>query len=601
MSTICNKQTVAICLFLALWGIVLQTAVVYADVAGTFIFVRGKVWIIDSEGEKSKARKGDVLSEGDTLISEKDGYAQVLMADKGYMAVRPDTEMRIDTFRYRGKADGTEKGIFSLMKGGFRAITGVIGQKNKENYQIKTPVATIGIRGTDHEPMFIPAAPAGRISEGQPGAYDKVNVGEAYIENTAGMVTIGKNEVGFTPDAATVPTRLPAMPAFYMGSPAADAAQEEEGAEEGGENGAEGEETPSESAEDQEAAGTGTDDSEASADDGSAEEGTGAAPEEETAPAGEDTADTTGTAGVEDTFADASFSDPVETTTEDTFEQRITSDDGTVDLTDTSTVETPAYRAVAYAAFDPRRPMPFAVGEGLENLAAEVDINTAGEIVGFNSELPVFDGAYSGGEPDFEEVRFEIGTATLQEHGIDPGTGAMWGRWAGGTISATRRSDGTPVSPLFNPPNVHFIVGPEMTGPVALPVSGTYDYTVTGNTLPTDNLGGVGTLNSAYLQANFTNMTVNAGVDATVSSVHFTADAANMVIERDSTENVWHFDAGNHEMTPLAVTCNSGTSPDGFIMGGFIGKSAEAAGITYSLHTNDTDDTTVSGAVVFKR
>lgn len=576
-----------------------------ADAAGTFIFVRGKVWIVDAAGKRTPAKKGDSVTEGDTIESEKNGYAQVLMGDQGYMAIRPETKMRIDTFRFNGKEDGTEKGVFSLMKGGFRAITGVIGRKNKENYKVKTPVATIGIRGTDHEPLFIPVPGQGETALGPPGAYDKVNMGEACLENDGGMVVIGRNQVGFAPDTDTAPNTLAQMPSFYKSGylPVGTEAEEEAKADTG-EEGASEDEDDAESQEGQDqgedeqaAEEAGSDGTEATEGDTGEAEETGDVQTDSDAGDGETPAD--GGELLDGGFGDETM-DPLAATGEDQIEQEITSEDGNVDLTDPAAVQLDPYRPVAFAAYDPRTPMPLAVSEGREDLTRKMVFDTSGNVVAFETELPI----YGGTLPDpCETVLMEIGSCSVAEAGSDPGTGTLWGRWAGGTIAVTRLSDGTPVTPLFNPGNVHYIAGPETTTPTVLPISGTYTYTAAGNTTPTDNLGGAGTLNSAYFTAHFATMTVDAGVNLTsAGAIDFTADALGIPIKQDLGENVWHFSAGNHQGDhPLTVTTTSGTTPDGILIGGFVGPHGEGAAVAYSLHTNDGNDTTVSGVVAFSR
>ena len=46
--------------------------------------------------------------------------------------------------------NGASRAFFSLLKGGFRSISGLIGKLNHDEYRVSTPVATIGIRGTDY-------------------------------------------------------------------------------------------------------------------------------------------------------------------------------------------------------------------------------------------------------------------------------------------------------------------------------------------------------------------------------------------------------------------------------------------------------------------
>jgi len=141
------------------------------------------------------------------------------MVDGGFIAVRPNTDMGFDTYRYSGKEDGTENAIVSLLQGGFRTITGVIGRTNKQNYLIKTETATIGIRGTDHEPMVILAPALGQVAIAEAGTYDKVNVGVAFIRTDAGSIDIQSNQVGFAPVTKAAPVILPKIPPFYKPTP----------------------------------------------------------------------------------------------------------------------------------------------------------------------------------------------------------------------------------------------------------------------------------------------------------------------------------------------------------------------------------------------
>jgi hypothetical protein len=105
--------------------------------------------------------------------------------------MQPRTEFRIDEYQFAGKADGSERGFFSLLKGGFRSITGIIGRANKDSYGIRTPAATIGIRGTDHETVHLAAA----LPNLPEGSYNKVNTGATVVN----CIPVGVNLVAYAP------------------------------------------------------------------------------------------------------------------------------------------------------------------------------------------------------------------------------------------------------------------------------------------------------------------------------------------------------------------------------------------------------------------
>ncbi len=187
--------------------------------AGQFQFVAGEVKVLNRAGVERVARKGMDVNEGDTVATTAGASAQIRMVDGGFIAVRPDSRLKVETFVFNGKQDGRERSLIMLLKGGFRAITGLIGNLNKQNYLIRTPSATIGIRGTDHEPMFIPEPLPGVAAIGVPGTYDRVNHGAAFIKTDLGIVNINPNQVGFVAGADKVPQLLPKIPEFYKPVP----------------------------------------------------------------------------------------------------------------------------------------------------------------------------------------------------------------------------------------------------------------------------------------------------------------------------------------------------------------------------------------------
>lgn len=196
----------------------------WAAPAGTIQFAAGDVKIRNAAGVVRAAVKGGTVDEGDAVLTGPSASAQLKMTDGGILAVRPETELKLDTYRYSGKEDGNERAVMSLAKGGFRTITGVIGRTNKQNYTVNTPTGTIGIRGTDHEPVVIPVIAGPGKQAIPPGTYDKVNVGQAYIRTPAGEVNIRPNQVGYAAPGQA-PTLLPRVPEFFKATPPVRQAQ----------------------------------------------------------------------------------------------------------------------------------------------------------------------------------------------------------------------------------------------------------------------------------------------------------------------------------------------------------------------------------------
>jgi FecR protein len=111
------------------------------------------VSITHADKTVTQAAKNDALNAGDT-IETKDGRLQLALIDGGKVSLQPNTIYKINKYEFSGKEDGTEYGFTELIKGGLRTISGLIGHKNRERYQLKTAVATIGIRGTEFTVNF---------------------------------------------------------------------------------------------------------------------------------------------------------------------------------------------------------------------------------------------------------------------------------------------------------------------------------------------------------------------------------------------------------------------------------------------------------------
>jgi hypothetical protein len=187
----------------------------FGQTAGVIQFVAGDVQIVQPDGGERAARKGVAVNVGDTLSTAKGAMTQLKMGDGAVVVVVPESRVTVVEFRYAGVEDGTEKVRYRLEQGGFRAVTGAIGRTHKKNYVIETPIAHMGVRGTDHETYYFPAI--GPVSEdgAKPGAYNKVNMGKTFIRTGAGEVEVEPNQVGFVASANDVPAILPTVPGFF--------------------------------------------------------------------------------------------------------------------------------------------------------------------------------------------------------------------------------------------------------------------------------------------------------------------------------------------------------------------------------------------------
>ncbi|MFW8566800.1 FecR family protein [Orrella sp. 11846] len=88
---------------------------------------------------------------------ETGGYSRVQMrfTDGGLVSLMADSVFVVEDYFY--KEGETETAVFGLLKSGLRTVSGAIGKVRHEDYQLKTPVATLGIRGTQYTAVLFPA------------------------------------------------------------------------------------------------------------------------------------------------------------------------------------------------------------------------------------------------------------------------------------------------------------------------------------------------------------------------------------------------------------------------------------------------------------
>jgi FecR protein len=157
---------------------------------------------------------GATLEAGDTIVTAAQSHAQLRFTDDALVALKPDSEFRIEQYNFDGRQDGTEIAVFRLVKGGFRTLTGQIGKISPDHYQLLTTQATIGIRGTHYQVQL--CAPE-QCREGEAavraGMYGGVYEGRIAVANVFGSNEFGADEFFFVPDGEA-PQRFLGPPSF---------------------------------------------------------------------------------------------------------------------------------------------------------------------------------------------------------------------------------------------------------------------------------------------------------------------------------------------------------------------------------------------------
>lgn len=133
------------------------------DSAATAVSVRGMVTATNDAGETRNLRRGDVIYEGDLIETAARARIRMSFTDGGTYVLRDQTTFEIDEYSFSGQEDGTEQASFSLLQGALEALSGLIGRNNNQNFRLDTPLATIGLRGTEFTINVLPPATPGGL------------------------------------------------------------------------------------------------------------------------------------------------------------------------------------------------------------------------------------------------------------------------------------------------------------------------------------------------------------------------------------------------------------------------------------------------------
>jgi hypothetical protein len=134
--------------------------------AGTVVFVSGPVELVAADGSRKPLVAGTAIRAGDQVATGADGYAHVRMVDNGFVAVRPQSRLAIEIYDYDAGNPAASRIKLRLQEGNARTVSGKGGEAAKHNYRFNTPMAAIGLRGTDYTVVSTEGATRVSVSRG---------------------------------------------------------------------------------------------------------------------------------------------------------------------------------------------------------------------------------------------------------------------------------------------------------------------------------------------------------------------------------------------------------------------------------------------------
>ena len=544
-------------------AMILVTGTAAAQEAGTVTFATGTV-TAERQPAMRLSRGDSVLAE-DFVITGEASRAQLLMIDDAKIAIRPNSRVQVSEYVYASTETTTgsavvtsddNSSVLNLVKGGFRTITGAIGKEDPSDYEVRTAVGVLGIRGTDFAVLLCsgdcrtaPGVTPGTVVAD--GLYLMVVDGRIVFSNEIATIELSAGEFAYIPFETRQPTRLDAAPSVFIDDTDFRFGDDLDG-------------------------------------DGIAD------PPDDGSPSGFDAA--LGTRRAPDSSGGNEFDAQDSTDVEDDAGREppaqqirgIDSDGNEIDLTPGSTPD-PQNRTIGFST-GPLGPATTVWSAAAENLPGEYALDANNDVTRFSAAYP----ARTGSEP----ATFDIGSAAGADSGFDPVTVLRWGRWTGGTTSITLGT-GTDASQDLGTQSIHWISSPDWSTAPVLPVSGAASYSLIGSTTPTDNLGNTGVLGAATFDADFTNMRVDSSLVIDINGANWTAAGQGNI--GAAAQLPAHLFNGTYG----AVTIDGVTGGSGVFSGFFSepGPTSDPAfpggvGLTFSLQDMG-GTTTVSGAAAF--
>jgi hypothetical protein len=170
--------------------------------------VRGDVQAQADGGAPAPLAQGQAIAAGTQLLTGENGQAVVRFTDGHLLALKDNSTVRIAAYVYDRQQPSASSMVMELLRGGLRSVTGLLGKANPQAFRLNTPVATIGIRGSD----WMAALQDNSL-------YTGVNSGGIAVNNAANSLLVDAGQYSATlGSSATNLIPLSQLPAGIFGS-----------------------------------------------------------------------------------------------------------------------------------------------------------------------------------------------------------------------------------------------------------------------------------------------------------------------------------------------------------------------------------------------
>ena len=116
------------------------------DSTALLVASRGEVYA-EHDADRRALSRGDGVEEEERIVTGDKSFAVLQFVDGAKVTVRPNSVLDIKEYVYNGGDENAA--TLSLVQGGLRIITGAMAKAEPESFKVETPVALMGVRGTE--------------------------------------------------------------------------------------------------------------------------------------------------------------------------------------------------------------------------------------------------------------------------------------------------------------------------------------------------------------------------------------------------------------------------------------------------------------------
>jgi len=170
---------------------------------GTVTESSGSVIAVNRKVSRDLSKDSPVFL-GDKVVTGEFGFVRLIMIDDAVLDLSCFSIMVIEQYALKA---GNRRSILNLLQGSLKKITGNIGKMADDIYELKTPLASVGVRGTEYALRVFQNKGCGGTLDADDGFYLEVIKGLVTVHNEAGAQVIAKGETAIVPLPAAKPQK----------------------------------------------------------------------------------------------------------------------------------------------------------------------------------------------------------------------------------------------------------------------------------------------------------------------------------------------------------------------------------------------------------